>query len=280
MVHNMRERDYLRVLGKRITDSSARMKIVEEYAAHIEDCKSALMETGMSELEAEEEAVRQMGSPKEAGEAMDRIYHNAVDYRMLIWMLALGCIPLVFAGISYLITGNPNAYLDVFNEALKLDQVPAYIHSGIGIGIGIYGFILSFWEKYTGKSLFYVVGKDWGQGNYVVNSGLILIISALCFVPSFPIKGILGIIICVLIVSGANAVLRIIMNLLQSRKETRLLWEVGTADTEITWKGKGYLCGQHMKVRVQGSEQGKKIPVGASVMVVKMEGFTPVVEQV
>ena len=70
------------------------------------------------------------------------------------------------------------------------------------------------------------------------------------------------------------------MNLLQSRRETRLLWEIGTADTRINWKGKGYLCGHHMKVRVQGSEKGTEIPVGAPVMVVGMEGFKPVVAQV
>ena len=70
------------------------------------------------------------------------------------------------------------------------------------------------------------------------------------------------------------------MNLLQSRRETRLLWEIGTADTRINWKGKGYLCGHHMKVRVQGSEKGTEIPAGAPVMVVGMEGFKPVVAQV
>lgn len=54
-------------------------------------------------------------------------------------------------------------------------------------------------------------------------------------------------------------VLRGFMNLLQSRRETKLLWEIGTADTKINWKGKGYLCGHHMKVRVQGSEKGTEI---------------------
>ena len=51
---------------------------------------------------------------------------------------------------------------------------------------------------------------------------------------------------------------------------------------EITFmnKGKGYLCGRHMKVRVQGSEKGTEIPAGAPVMVVGMEGFKPVVAQV
>ena len=63
----MKEREYLKELGKKITDSSVRKEIVNEYEAHIEDCKAALMESGMTEVEAEEEAVRQMGDPQEAG---------------------------------------------------------------------------------------------------------------------------------------------------------------------------------------------------------------------
>ena len=74
----MKEREYLKELGKKITDSSVRKEIVNEYEAHIEDCKVALMESGMTEVEAEEEAVRQMGDPQEAGEAMDKIYHKCL----------------------------------------------------------------------------------------------------------------------------------------------------------------------------------------------------------
>ena len=74
----MKEREYLKELGKKITDSSVRKEIVNEYEAHIEDCKAALMESGMTEVEAEEEAVRQMGNPQEAGEAMDKIYIDQV----------------------------------------------------------------------------------------------------------------------------------------------------------------------------------------------------------
>ena len=269
----MKEREYLKEHGKKITDSSVRKEIVNEYEAHIEDCKAALMESGMTEVEAEEEAVRQMGDPQEAGEAMDKIYHKVFDSNMFLWMLALGCIPIVCVCISYLIARDPNAFLWVWNEALGLNKIPAVIHRNIGIG-------LSFWEKYTGKALFYAVGRDWGQGCYVANSGLVLFISALCFAPSFPVKGYAGILCCVLIACLLNMVLRGFMNLLQSRRETRLLWEIGTADTRINWKGKGYLCGRHMKVRVQGSEKGTEIPAGAPVMVVGMEGFKPVVAQV
>ena len=57
----------------------------------------------MTEVEAEEEAVRQMGDPQEAGEAMDKIYHKVFDSNMFLWMLALGCVPIVCVCISYLI---------------------------------------------------------------------------------------------------------------------------------------------------------------------------------
>ena len=79
----MKEREYLKELGKKITDSSVRKEIVNEYEAHIEDCKVALMESGMTEVEAEEEAVRQMGDPQEAGEAMDKIYHKVFAFLIL-----------------------------------------------------------------------------------------------------------------------------------------------------------------------------------------------------
>lgn len=195
----MKEREYLKELGKKITDSSVRKEIVNEYEAHIEDCKAALMESGMTEVEAEEEAVRQMGDPQEAGEAMDKIYHKVFDSNMFLWMLALGCVPIVCVCISYLIARDPNAFLWLWNDALGLNKIPAVIHRNIGIGLAVYGIGLSFWEKYTGKALFYAVGRDWGQGCYVANSGLVLFISALCFAPSFPVKGYAGILCCVFI---------------------------------------------------------------------------------
>lgn len=68
----MKEREYLKELGKKITDSSVRKEIVNEYEAHIEDCKVALMESGMTEVEAEEEAVRQMGDPPDGRSAGSR----------------------------------------------------------------------------------------------------------------------------------------------------------------------------------------------------------------
>ena len=148
----MKEREYLKELGKKITDSSVRKEIVNEYEAHIEDCKAALMESGMTEVEAEEEAVRQMGNPQEAGEAMDKIYHKVFDSNMFLWMLALGCIPIVCVCISYLIARDPNAFLWLWNDALGLNKIPAVIHRNIGIGLAVYGIGLRIGETISHRS--------------------------------------------------------------------------------------------------------------------------------
>ena len=52
----MKADNYLKELTKRIEDPDARKEIMREYQEHIEDCRAALMESGMSEEEAEEEA--------------------------------------------------------------------------------------------------------------------------------------------------------------------------------------------------------------------------------
>ena len=70
---------YLKALTKRIENSRMREEILREYQDHIQDCKEALMESGMSEEAAEEEAVRQMGDPGEAGREMNRLYRQVLD---------------------------------------------------------------------------------------------------------------------------------------------------------------------------------------------------------
>ena len=66
----MKADKYLQILTKHIENSKIRRDIMREYQDHIEDCKEALMESGMREAEAEDEAVRQMGDPDEAGSAI------------------------------------------------------------------------------------------------------------------------------------------------------------------------------------------------------------------
>ena len=92
----MKADKYLKTLTKRIKNSRMREEILREYRNHIEDCKETLMETGMSEEAAEEEAVRQMGDPAEAGQEMNRLYREGLDLGMTLWFLfiAIPQLPL------------------------------------------------------------------------------------------------------------------------------------------------------------------------------------------
>ena len=96
----MKADKYLKTLTKRIRNSRIREEILREYRNHIEDCKGALMESGMSEVAAEEEAVRQMGDPAEAGQEMNRLYREGLDLGMTLWFLgvAILLLPLRWIG--------------------------------------------------------------------------------------------------------------------------------------------------------------------------------------
>ena len=48
----MKADKYLQILTKHIENSKIRRDIMREYQDHIEDCKEALMESGMREVQA------------------------------------------------------------------------------------------------------------------------------------------------------------------------------------------------------------------------------------
>ena len=70
----MRREEYLHTLTEQIRCKMARGTIEQEINDHIEDQKAEFLSEGMSQTEAEEAAVREMGDPVEVGLEMDRIY--------------------------------------------------------------------------------------------------------------------------------------------------------------------------------------------------------------
>ena len=255
----MKADNYLKELTKRIEDPDARKEIMREYQEHIEDCRAALMESGMSEEEAEEEAVRQMGDPASAGRELNRIYRRIVDVSMLLWFLAGATFVLVSLEVCKRFGG-----LEVVT-----DGVPPVVHHVIGAVLILYGLALSAWEKYYDFELFYAHARDWGRG--VANSGLGLAI-AVGFLSDTVAKG-----ICVLLaVAVVQTLIRSMMILLNNRREIKLLWEIGVADTTVTYKGKGTFCGKRMKIKTKEGE----IQPGTPIMIVSIEDARPVVVRV
>lgn len=249
---------------------------MDEYKAHLEDCREALMKNGMSKAEAEEEAVRQMGNPEEAGNELNQIHARVLDFSMFWWMMFFAFLVPVFEVISRLVTAGKYGIVGFLNEYQQMDKIPLQVHLVVGTAILCYGIILSIWEKYSGKELFYAYGRNW-KGSYLTNSGTVMALAGLICSAAIPVRGFVKGMIGVFAATVLNIIIRTVMNLIRNRREQKYLWEIGLADTEITWNGKGTICGGNMKVRARASEEGAVIPSGAPIMVVSMEGFKPVV---
>ena len=83
--------EYIEAAASQIRSRRARDMVAKELEAHIEDQAAYCREQGMSEEEANLEAVRQMGDPVEVGISMDRIHRPQTDWKMVL-MLVLLCV--------------------------------------------------------------------------------------------------------------------------------------------------------------------------------------------
>ena len=79
-----------------------------------------------------------------------------------------------------------------------------------------------------------------------------------------------------IIAAAAQIVLRSYIQTLNNKREMELLWEIGVADTVITYKGKGTFRGKQIKIKTNEEE----IQPGTPVVIVMFEGPKPVVARV
>ncbi len=253
----MKADKYLQILTKHIENSKIRRDIMREYQDHIEDCKEALMESGMREAEAEDEAVRQMGDPDEAGSAMNQLYRDVLDLHMALWFL--GCVIVLLLGRWALIE-------------IEIDDMKELILNYVGGAVLIYGFILCAWEKHNDMGIAWVYGKNWSGGiGAMNNSGFILAVGVAFMAPSVE-RGVW----IALAVAAVLIILRSYVQMLNNKREIELLWEIGVADTVINYKGKGTFCGKQMKIKTNEEDIQPETPI----MIVFFEGAKPVVARV
>lgn len=246
---------YLKALTKRIENSKMRKEIMREYQDHIEDCKETLMESGMSESEAEEEAVRQMGDPAEAGREMNRLYREVLDFGMVLWFLGMAIVLLLLRW----------AWVKSMGEL----ETPLFILDYIGGAFVVYGLLLSAWEKYNDLEVAYAYAENWSAGAGAMNnSGLILAIGV-AFMAHDMSRGVW----ITLALAAVQVILRSFIQMLNRKRETELLWEIGVADTAVTYKGKGTFRGKQIKIKTREDE----IQPGTPIIIIALEGRKPVV---
>lgn len=97
---------YLDTLLSQIREKRARELVRNEIKAHLDDQKAAYMADGMSEPQAAQAAVSDMGDPIETGAALDRIHRPKPAWGMLA-VIAVLCAFGIF--LQYLISVNGQA---------------------------------------------------------------------------------------------------------------------------------------------------------------------------
>lgn len=97
----MRREEYLYTLTEQIRCKMARGTIEQEINDHIEDQKTEFLSEGMSQTEAEEAAVREMGDPVEVGLEMDRIHRPTMAWGMIALIVGLSLAGYLLRSVMY-----------------------------------------------------------------------------------------------------------------------------------------------------------------------------------
>ena len=97
----MRREEYLYTLTEQIRCKMARGTIEQEINDHIEDQKEEFLSEGMSQTEAEEAAVREMGDPVEVGLEMDRIHRPTMAWEMIALIVGLSLAGYLLRSVMY-----------------------------------------------------------------------------------------------------------------------------------------------------------------------------------
>lgn len=84
-----RLQDYLRQVGEQIRWKRARPQLLSELETHLLDQRDDCLSQGMTEEEAQQEAVRQMGDPVLIGQSLDAVHRPKPQWGLLVLALVL-----------------------------------------------------------------------------------------------------------------------------------------------------------------------------------------------
>ncbi|WP_066306765.1 FtsW/RodA/SpoVE family cell cycle protein [Bacillus sp. FJAT-29814] len=128
-----------------IKSKEAKKYVAEELTYHIKEAKKGWLEKGLTESQAEEKAVQQMGSPGKLGEQLSRLHRPKVDWiliGLLVMAFGLGFMPLISLG-----------YID--ERYFSISKLITVLLGGAA-AVGLMFFDYRKWKKLGW--LFYLVG--------------------------------------------------------------------------------------------------------------------------
>lgn len=83
----MKADEYIKSMMKTVLNHRYKEGIKRELLDCIDDLKEAYMEEGMTEEEAEEKAIRQMGDPYGTAELFNEVYQPRFEWRVAAYMI-------------------------------------------------------------------------------------------------------------------------------------------------------------------------------------------------
>ena len=95
---------FLAVVTGQIRSKEARIHVEKELDYHLKETKKYWMDKGMTDIEAEEKAVKQMGDPQKLGVKMNKLHRPKADWLLLSLLAAvmvLGILPILALEETY-----------------------------------------------------------------------------------------------------------------------------------------------------------------------------------
>lgn len=181
----MQIKEFLDSVCEQIKYKPIRENISDELKNHIEETKDAYIESGISEKEAEEKAIFQMGDAIEIGKKLNKIHKPKLDITLVI----LTIISLIFGFLVAYIRAN-----SVENSFIKF---AVFLAIGLVFGVGIYFANYKKILKYsnyifilaTGMTLItFWLGKPINGVSYYLDLGIVTISVPTIVIPLYIIS--------------------------------------------------------------------------------------------
>ena len=152
----MRLNNFLNTVCDNIKYAPVRETIKTELKEHIIEEKQNYIDNGMNDLEAEQKAISNMGSPDQISQSFNKIYRKKLDWKLLLIFIILTAINIllfvsismkqnndisyIVRNISYIFIGLVLSFFIYFFNYISLKK--------FSIGIGIIGLLISIINLY------------------------------------------------------------------------------------------------------------------------------------
>lgn len=156
----MNAKEFLNNVSKEIRYKPANKYISDELESHIEELKNDNLCKGLSEEQAEETAVEQMGDAKKIGKRLNRIHRPKLDWKILILIMILIVFRVVMSFKSYTdqiefrkMMGWPDD-----DVSFLITQIPLIKSLTTGIILGAIVYFFDYRKTKKWANIFYLLG--------------------------------------------------------------------------------------------------------------------------